>query len=106
MLAASSRRLSSSSGSSAGGVGGSSGLPGSGSSEGGLKGVARSSSPQPQQQQQQLVMQLVDFGLVSTSATIGVREAGSSNKRLEKSWEHAVVRGGGGCTVTALETMH
>jgi hypothetical protein len=94
LLAAAGRRLSSSNGSSTGGVGGSSGLPGSGSSEVGLvKGSTRSSSPQPQQQQQQLVMQLVDFGFVSTSATIGVRESGSSNKRLEKSWEHAVVSG-------------
>lgn len=43
-----------------------------------------------QQQQQQPSMHLVDFGFVSTSATIAVREAGSS-RRCEKSWEHAVV---------------
>jgi hypothetical protein len=70
----------------------SSGLPAVGSSDGSSSKSTGSSSPPPQQQQQQLVMQLVDFGFVSTSATIAVREAGAgSNKRLEKSWEHAVV---------------
>jgi hypothetical protein len=47
--------------------------------------VAQSSSP--------LLMQLVDFGFVSTAATISVREVGGKDKRCEKSWEHATVRG-------------
>uniref|UniRef100_A0A383VWS6 BTB domain-containing protein n=1 Tax=Tetradesmus obliquus TaxID=3088 RepID=A0A383VWS6_TETOB len=58
---------------------------------------------QQQQQQQQasaqvaqpgspLLMQLVDFGFVSTAATISVREVGGKDKRCEKSWEHATVR--------------
>lgn len=71
-----------------------SGLPARGSSDGGNKDTGSGSSSPTPQQQQQLVMQLVDFGFVSTSATIAVREAGSqTNKRMEKSWEHAVVSG-------------
>jgi hypothetical protein len=73
--------------------GSSSGLPANGSSDDRSKGTGTNSPPpQQQEQQQQLAMQLVDFGFVSTSASIAVREAGVSNKRLEKSWEHAVVR--------------
>lgn len=79
--AGASRRLSN-------GSSGSSGLAASGTTD---------SSSKAAQQQQQLVMQLVDFGFVSTSATIAVREAGGS-KRMEKSWEHAVVGGGAACS--------
>jgi len=44
------------------------------------------------QQPPPLGMQLVDFGFVSTAASISVRECGGSkDKRCEKSWEHAVV---------------
>jgi hypothetical protein len=48
---------------------------------------------QHEQQQQHvptLTAQLVDFGFVSTSATLAVREAGGA-RRCEKSWEHAMV---------------
>jgi hypothetical protein len=67
-------------------------------------GGSSSSSKVPGMQQQQvaqaapsspLLMQLVDFGFVSTAATISVREVGGKDKRCEKSWEHATVRGGG-----------
>jgi hypothetical protein len=57
-----------------------------------------SKAPAVQQQQVQeqppspLLMQLVDFGFVSTAATISVREVGGKDKRCEKSWEHATVR--------------
>ena len=67
---------------------------GSNGSSGLVAGGTSDSNSRVVQQQQQLVMQLVDFGFVSTSATIAVREAGGS-KRMEKSWEHAVVGGGG-----------
>ncbi|KAF6261544.1 hypothetical protein COO60DRAFT_1699744 [Scenedesmus sp. NREL 46B-D3] len=53
-------------------------------------------APAAQQAQAQaaspLLMQLVDFGFVSTAATISVREVGGRDKRCEKSWEHATVR--------------
>eukprot|EP00775_Hariotina_reticulata_P008260 gene8260-8448_t len=46
------------------------------------------------QQPPPLGMQVVDFGFVSTAASISVREAGGSkDKRCEKSWEHAVCTG-------------
>jgi hypothetical protein len=86
IAAGTSRRLSS-------GSNGSSGLAAIGTSD---SSSSSSSSSRVAQQQQQLVMELVDFGFVSTSATIAVREAGGS-KRMEKSWEHAVVSDHGAC---------
>jgi len=80
------RRFSSSSGSS--------GYFGNTGSDGAGKGAGKSGAAAAAGgigQQHQLVMQLFDFGFVSTSATIAVREAGAANKRTEKSWEHAVV---------------
>lgn len=82
------RRFSSSSASS--GYFGSTGSDGAGKGAG-KSGAAAAAGGIGQQQQQQLVMQLFDFGFVSTNATIAVREAGAANKRTEKSWEHAVV---------------
>lgn len=73
---------------------------GSAAGEGSGSGCVGSKSAVVQQQQQQasaqvaqpgspLLMQLVDFGFVSTAATISV---GGKDRRCEKSWEHATVR--------------
>lgn len=65
----------------------------------GINTSTTSSTQQQLQQQQQQHQPLqfpalhqVDFGFVSTAATISAREGGSKDKRWEKSWEHAVVR--------------